>query len=148
MSQDSKNNLQENLRSRIKASGMSTPEIVQKAGLNISAVKNILSGRSTNPSGNTLIGLSQALGCSIEELITCNETSNPLKNKDLPVENYKLFLDGAALIANYLEQEKIVIPQSEYIRYVNEVYQYSLMKKWKRVDADFVKWHLSISLKN
>lgn len=148
MSQDNKNNLKENLRSKIKASGMSTPEVVQKAGINISVVKNILSGRSTNPSGNTLIALSQALECSIEELMSCGEGSNPLKNKDEPIENYKLFIDGAALIADRLESEKIIIPQSEFIRYVNEIYQYSLMKKWKSVDPDLVKWHLDLILKS
>ncbi|WP_142847252.1 helix-turn-helix transcriptional regulator [Telmatospirillum sp. J64-1] len=60
--------LQRELSRRLKILGLSGRELCERAGVNTSAVKNILSGKSRNPRGDTLAKLAKALGSSVADL--------------------------------------------------------------------------------
>lgn len=58
------------LRARMEDKRMSMRELSTKAGLNESAVKQILNGTVTSPRGDTLKKLANALGCQVDELLS------------------------------------------------------------------------------
>lgn len=60
--------LSENLRRRLKLSGISQKGLAVKAGLNETAVRDIIQGRSRDPQYNTLRAIVRVLGCSVEDL--------------------------------------------------------------------------------
>lgn len=138
--------LKENLKTKLKEVGMSYSDLGEKSGVKFTAIKNILNGRTQNPGAISLLALAKSLNCSVEELITGDPSATTNKHKDLPIENYKLFLAGAEKIAEFIERNNIVINQGKFIFSINEIYQYALKKKWKNIDPDFVEWYLEKGL--
>ncbi|MBA3814566.1 MAG: helix-turn-helix transcriptional regulator [Alphaproteobacteria bacterium] len=73
-------NLQTKLKSHLLKSNLSIREVERRAGLNRSALSNILQGKSKNPTMHTLYGLAEVLGCSLSDFIESNEQE---ENKNL-----------------------------------------------------------------
>lgn len=65
-----------NIEKRMKRMGLTQKALALKAGLNETAVRDILKGRSKDPQLSTLRALSRILLCSVEELYT-NKKSAP-----------------------------------------------------------------------
>lgn len=61
--------IQENLQTRMEDKDLSPHELERKAGLKESAVRNILSGRSSNPGIESLTAIADTLDCSIDDLV-------------------------------------------------------------------------------
>src|SRR5438445_5512302 len=68
-------NLQTKLKSHLSKTKLSIREIERRAGLNRSALSNILQGKSKNPTLHTLYGLAEVLGCSLSDFIDAPEPS-------------------------------------------------------------------------
>lgn len=56
------------LRARMKTAGLTQKALALKAGLNETAVRDILIGKSRNPQYRTLSALARELGCAVAEL--------------------------------------------------------------------------------
>lgn len=67
--------LQEQIETRRNELGLSMRALSMKAGLNETAVKAVMQGRSESPRGKTLQALARALGTTVRELI--GETAEP-----------------------------------------------------------------------
>lgn len=77
-------NLQTKLKSQLLKSNLSIREVERRAGLNRSALSNILQGKSKNPTLHTLYALAEALGCSLSDFMEAPvhaETKEPSLNK-------------------------------------------------------------------
>ena len=62
-------NLQTTLKSHLLKSNLSIREVERRAGLNRSALSNILEGKSKNPTLHTLYALAEVLECSLSDFI-------------------------------------------------------------------------------
>jgi repressor LexA len=60
--------LQRELRRRMEAAGYNQKSLARAAGLNQTAVRDILKGRSRHPRSDTLEALARILGCTIDQL--------------------------------------------------------------------------------
>ena len=60
--------LTKNLQKRMRLLGLTQKALALKSGLNETAVRDILKGRSTDPQFSTLRGIARTLGCAIEDL--------------------------------------------------------------------------------
>lgn len=138
--------IKENLKNKMRESNLTTSKLSEKSGEKFTYIKSVLNGRTQNPGALSLLALAKSLNCSIEELITGDPSATTNEHKDLPIENYKLFLAGANMIADLIEKNNIVINQGKFISSCNEVYLYALKKKWTEIDSDFVEWYLEKSL--
>jgi transcriptional regulator with XRE-family HTH domain len=66
------NKLVNNIERRMKRMGLTQKALALKAGLNETAVRDILKGRSRDPQLSTLRALGRILGCTVEELYKGN----------------------------------------------------------------------------
>lgn len=73
--------LQRELRRRVEASGLTPRAVSLKAGLNETAVKAILGGKSRHPTHHTLDQLAKVLGCTAADL---TGQADPRALPDLP----------------------------------------------------------------
>ena len=66
----------ENLKSELTFIGMPVKELAAKSGVNRHSIDHYLSSKSKNPSIETGVKLAQALGVSVEYLVTGEDNSN------------------------------------------------------------------------
>lgn len=69
--------LQRRLRARMAATGHNQKSLAVAAGLNDTAVRDILKGRSRNPQYRTLYRLAEILGCQVADLTGAGPADNP-----------------------------------------------------------------------
>ena len=143
------------IKEKMVEKGLSAHALEKLAGLKLSAVQNIIYGRSKNPSVNILIPIAQALGCTVSDLLeedreiaaapkeeatakavaTATPSHNTLWNADLYIATFQ--------IINALSKEKkITLSKDKMFSSVDETYAYSLKNKKNRPDKHFAEWLL------
>lgn len=60
----------ENLKSELQYKGMTVRELAEKSGVNKQTIDNYLSTHSSMPSAESAVRIAQALGVSVEYLVT------------------------------------------------------------------------------
>ncbi len=60
----------ENLKSELQYTGMTVRELAEKSGVNKQTIDNYLSTHSSMPSAESAVRIAQALGVSVEYLVT------------------------------------------------------------------------------
>lgn len=138
--------IKENLKKKMREQDLTTSKLSEISGEKFTYIKSVLNGRTQNPGALSLLAIAKSLNCSVEELLTGDPSATTNEHKDLPIENYKLFLESSIMVAAQIEKSGLIIKQSEFISSCNEVYLYALKKKWKEVDPDFVEWYINKSL--
>ena len=136
-------NLQGQIETRMHERNLNARELERRAGLKISAVRNILSGQSKNPGIEVITAMAKILNCSTDELLGIEhnkEKSEAPKPKVIDLWDYNLYENCLKETQNYL-QSKDLKPQGEQILFfVREAYIYSLEGKDKKADLRFIKW--------
>lgn len=136
-------NLQEQIESRMQEKNLNARELERRAGLKISAVRNILSGQSKNPGIEVIAAIAKLLNCSTDELLGLEQEKSKAestKQKIISVWDYSLYENCLKEVHNYLSH-KNVKPQAEQILFfIREAYIYSLEGKDKKADLRFIKW--------
>lgn len=136
-------NLQEQIESRMQEKNLNARELERRAGLKISAVRNILSGQSKNPGIEVIAAIAKLLNCSTDELLGLEQgkaKAESTKQKVISIWDYSLYENCLKEVNNYLSQ-KNVKPQAEQILlFIREAYIYSLEGKDKKADLRFIKW--------
>jgi transcriptional regulator with XRE-family HTH domain len=136
-------NLQEQIENRMQDKNLNARELERRAGLKISAVRNILSGQSKNPGIEVIAAIAKLLNCSTDELLGLEQEklkSETPKQKVISVWDYNLYENCLKEVHNYL-QSKSIKPQAEQILFfIREAYIYSLEGKDKKADLRFIKW--------
>ncbi|MEK6733866.1 MAG: helix-turn-helix transcriptional regulator [Pseudomonadota bacterium] len=137
-------NLQEQIQTRMVDKNLNARELERRAGLKISAVRNILSGKSSNPGIEVISSIAKLLGCSTDELIgTAAQSSNKpeaAKPKAITVWNYDLYQSCLKEVQNYLQSNNLKAQAEQILSFVRETYVYSLAGNNNKADMRFVKW--------
>jgi transcriptional regulator with XRE-family HTH domain len=91
----------ENLKSELAYSGMLVKELALKSGVNRHSLNNYLNSRGQLPSIEAGYRIAQALGVSVEYLVTGKETNYPEKPVILSCDIWRI-----AKLAEELDDEK------------------------------------------
>lgn len=139
--------LQQRLREKMSEIGISAHALEKQAGLKRSAVQNILHGRSRKPSAQILLAVTKILGCDINDLLghpgeefedtTLANQSEMLQDAAV---NTHLFAE-AAQVANEIVQSFGINPTApQLLKFINEIYNYSLRSQKPIIDRNFAEW--------
>jgi transcriptional regulator with XRE-family HTH domain len=141
--------LKQQIQDRMDERNLSIYALEKKAGLNRSAVRNILQGFSKNPSVEILSAIAIALDCTLNELVDPEQivkTSQKItartasKNKESVMWNENLYLDTAKVISKIAEEKNLSLNLDQMNSFILEAYKYSIDKSSKSADKDFCKW--------
>ncbi len=103
-------NLQKQLQMRIADNNLNARELERRAGLKMSAVRNILSGSSKNPGIEVIVAIARILNCSTDELLGFNQEkskSEETKQKKIKLWDYALYKSCLKEVQNYLSFKNI-----------------------------------------
>lgn len=134
--------LQIRLKHLMQEKNLRTSDLEKLAGLKMSAVRNILLGKTRHPKAETLQAIAEVLGCTIADLL----------GKDLPKEEAStspkldypdLFLEATQSLLSLLEKEKCNLTLDQACMIIKETYAYSTQTEAKAIDHQFAKWLFS-----
>ena len=145
------NIIAQNIDARMKADGLNIMFLEAKAGLKPHAVRNIVTGKSKNPSAVNLHAIADALGCSVKDLL---ETPKALHQEDSPPSVEEILQDPhvssllmgecVQVVEALLQKNKKTITTAQYLTYVREVYLHSLQKSPASVNTAFAEWFIDL----
>ncbi len=136
-------NLQEQIEARMHEKNLNARELERRAGLKISAVRNILSGQSKNPGIEVITSMAKILNCSTDELLgieSKKDKSDTPKQKVIDIWDYSLYENCLKEVHNYLQSKSLKSHAEQILFFVREAYIYSLEGKDKKADLRFIKW--------
>lgn len=136
--------LQTRLKQLMQEKSLTTSDLEKLAGLKISAVRNILLGRTKRPKAETLQAIVEVLGCTIGELL--GKELPPAQETipdSLPLEHRGLLLEATQSLINLLEKEGKSITLDQAWLVIKETYTYAVQQDPKVIEERFVKWLLS-----
>ncbi len=132
------------IKSKMTEQRFTVASLEREAGLKVHAVRNILLGKSKNPSADTLKAISNVLGCTVDDLLnTENETSQaPSKKHDAEIEirNPDLFRNVVQGVLEVFKEHKKTPTYKDLSFMVLEVYQYSVENNNEEADKSFMTW--------
>lgn len=135
--------LQEQIQSRMIDKNLNARELERRAGLKISAVRNILSGQSKNPGIEIIAAIANLLDCSADELMGIEYTKNKSeapKQKTIDLWDFALYEDCLKEAQNYLQSKNLKPKGDQVLFFIREAYIYSLEGKGNKADLRFIKW--------
>jgi transcriptional regulator with XRE-family HTH domain len=141
-------NLKQKIREKLDEHSLSVAALEKKAGLRMSAVRNILRGQTKKPSAYTLKKIAMALNCEINDLL---EEEHPLDNNErfdkeerqkklLKFEEPELLREIVETVLNLLEPYHQDITIDQVLKIIKESYAYSAKTESKKIDHRFVEW--------
>ncbi len=137
-------NLQMQIKRRMLAKSLNIQSLEKKAGLKISAVRNILNGTSKKPNVFTLYAIAEALSCSILDLLGSDVAGNSGASYESPNASRpwvsSLFCEVVGLVKKAYEERGGSLSSDKALAMIQEIYYYSLSKNDSRVDENFCQW--------
>ena len=136
-------NLQEQIQTRLIDKNLNARELERRAGLKISAVRNILNGNSKNPGIEIIATIAKLLDCSTDELIGIRDTKSKSeipKQKTVEIWDFSLYENCLKEVQNYLQSKNFKTQADQILFFVREAYIYSLEGKERQADLRFIKW--------
>jgi transcriptional regulator with XRE-family HTH domain len=136
-------NLQEQIETRMYEKNLNARELERRAGLKISAVRNILSGNSKNPGMEVIAAIAKLLECSTDELIGIENKKSKAeapKQKTIDVWDFSLYENCLKEVQDYLQSKNLKTQADQILFFVREAYIYSLEGRDKKADLRFIKW--------
>jgi len=140
--------LKEKITERMEAKNFSIAELERRAGLSIHSVRNILKGRIKKPSAQSLQAISEALECSITDLIDASSSSgeHPFFERERKIKKSPsldfpdLMLECCHKVIEIINEKNYKIPVDEYLEIVKKVYHYSSREEPRKFDTRFAEW--------
>ena len=139
--------LQEEIQVRMEDKNLTASELEKKAGLKMSAVRNILTGKSNNPGIEVLSAIARLLSCSVDELIGETKSQSYIstiadlnKTKLTHAWNLELYQDCLNAIQHQIQIKNFKPTMEQILFFVKEAYIYSLEGKENKADMRFTKW--------
>lgn len=137
-------NLQMQIKRRMIAKSLNIQSLEKKAGLKISAVRNILNGTSKKPNVFTLYSIAEALDCSILDLLGSNvgvsgDVAYESPNASRPWVG-SLFYEIVSIVGKAQEERKCALSSDKALSMIQEIYYYSLSKNESKIDENFCQW--------
>jgi transcriptional regulator with XRE-family HTH domain len=135
-------NIKQQIVTRAKDKNLSILNLERKAGLHRGAASNILDGKSSNPTIQTLLSIAKVLGCTVDELLSGTEfISIPPNQQSEDFELLvKLFCEVVETIIAKLDKDFPQISFNQILGIIKEGYTYCLMRKNKCIDKEFINW--------
>jgi transcriptional regulator with XRE-family HTH domain len=137
------NNLQIQIKTRMKNMNLSAAALERKANLKIHAVRNILLGKSKKPSGETLQAIADALECSVKDLLSSSENANLSFNGDKITSkalNIALFLKSTDMALKLFTKKNFKPTLDLAIFLIKEIYLYSSKNNMENADENFANY--------
>lgn len=134
--------LQIRLKHLMQEKSLRTSDLEKLAGLKMSAVRNILLGKTKHPKAETLQAIADVLGCTIADLLG-KEIPKEQTHSSPQIEHPQLFLDAAKSLVFLLEKEECSLTLDQACLIVKETYAYSTQNESKTIDQQFAKWLFS-----
>jgi hypothetical protein len=137
-------NLQMQIKRRMVAKSLNIQSLEKKAGLKISAVRNILNGTSKKPNVFTLYAIAEALDCSILDLLGSDvgATSGSAYESPNAARPWagSLFSEIVNIVRKTHEERKCPLSSDKALAMIQEIYYYSLSKNEAKMDENFCQW--------
>ena len=134
--------LQMRLKHLMQENNLRTSDLEKLAGLKMSAVRNILLGKTKHPKAETLQAIVDVLGCTIADLLGKETPKKPV-DSSLRLENPQLFLEAANTLVSLLEKSENHLTLDQACLIIKETYAYSTQNKSEDIDQQFAKWIFS-----
>ena len=132
------------IKSKMTEQRFTVASLEREAGLKVHAVRNILLGKSKNPSADTLKAISNVLGCTVDDLLNTENENNqaPINknNASIEIQNSKLFHNVVQGILEVFEEHKKTPTYKDLSFMILEVYQYSVENNNEEADKSFMTW--------
>lgn len=135
--------LQTRLKHLMQEKSLRTSDLEKLAGLKISAVRNILLGKTQHPKAETLQAIAEVLGCTVAELLGKDSSPQEDLNSSPKLECPQLFLESVKAFLSHLEKEEANLTLDQAWLIIKETYTYSSQNDPKKVDERFAKWLFS-----
>ncbi len=135
--------LQLQLRKRLSEKNLSVRALEAKAGLSFGIVQKLMTGERKNPGAKILINLSQALECSVDELLTGNPSISPSPSSSSKPQhpwNAQLYRDAQKSVEFSLEKQDLSLSAEKIVEIIWAIYTFSLSKTPPCIDPLFVDW--------
>lgn len=140
------NTLKTNILNEMEKKSWSVHALEKQAGLKPSAIRNILYGRSKNPSLSVIQSIAAALNCSVTDLIdeelVKKESHNgkPMpKIDDFPWDQ-QLYQKCMQQLLSNLSENSVQLKRDKVISIIDDVYFYSCVNKLDAPDQYFLNW--------
>lgn len=135
--------LQIRLKNLMEEKSLRTSDLEKLAGLKMSAVRNILLGKTKHPKAETLQAIAEVLGCTVPELLGKDSPQQESNLSSPKLEYPDLFLESAKSFVSRLEKEGGTLTLDQACFIIKETYLYSCQNNSKTVDEKFAKWVFS-----
>ncbi len=142
---------------RMKAKSISIVELESQANLKNHAVRNILRGKSKNPSAVNLQAIADVLGCSVKDLLATPEVleegpqtaslEEVLQATYLKYDKNHLLPDVVKIVETLVQKQRTNLTVEEFLTGVKEIYLHSLQKDPTKVDGEFAEWFMGLMAK-
>lgn len=135
--------LAEKIKTHMDHKTLNISQLEKRAGLKTSAVYNILSGKTKNPTAETLIAIAHVLECSVDELLGLRvprSSESPKPKKEIIVHNFALFQMCVDFMRHSCEKSKISPPMEKGLEYIQELYDYCSKNHQDTLDDRFANW--------
>ena len=137
-------NLQNKIKSQFLKSNLSIREVERRAGLNRSALSNILEGKSKNPTLHTLYALAEGLECSLSDFIetpVSEETGNlPPKVQIAFPLIIPLLHETIDVVEKYFKNSEYEPNLEQFWICVKKVYVHALENDHDGIDHLYAEW--------
>ncbi len=148
--------LKQQIKTRMESKNLTASSVEKKSGLKVSAVRNILAGKSTNPGIETLVAIAEILECSADDLLgieSKNPFSSPTKGHTKKATeshawNSDLYKDALQVVDKLLAERNISLNVEQVLNIIKEVYLYSISGNDFKADKKFAKWVIENNTKD
>jgi len=141
------NTLTANIKNEMEKRSWSVHALERQAGLKPSAIRNILYGRSKNPSLSVIQSIANALECSVADLIDeeAEERSKATgvekgENRDNLPWNQQLYLKCIQQLLTILIEKPIQLKKESILSVIDDAYFYSSVNNLEKPDQNFLNW--------
>lgn len=135
--------LRAHLQHYMDSQNLSAHALEKKAGLKSCVVSNLVSGRSKNPTFETIVNIATALGCSIPDLLGEPKRSDFVIRRESENDagiDIQLFEKVVCSVTSKLTEHKVNILIDTVFSLIQEAYIYSSKTTNKEVDSQFIDW--------
>ena len=121
-----------------KSQFLTIKDLEAKAGLKRNSIWNFLNGRTKVPRIDTLISTSEALNCSLEELVFGKKPKIELDS----TKGLVLFQDSFNHVIEFLKINNVFPCSEDVLNTVFELYSYCLKEESEKVDVKIADYLL------
>src|SRR5690606_27196782 len=118
-------------------------ELEHRAKLREGCIRNIITGKSQNPTIRTILAICKVFDCSIEEMIGEDLPNESTNTQSLTQEwDSNLGLDCIKTLNQILYELDIHLSVQRGLCYFNEIYKFNVINNNQVCDKKFAKWYV------